>query len=433
MTYLKNDYCVFTNIKGDITKLKNIIAVSLFKVKKDFKNFNKYINGILLINKIMKSMNKILNKEDKFTLRLYIDDNIYNDKAIFNILNNIENISLIKFSCCEFLSKKNEGHHIGLFGTLIRYYQFFDFEKNDARHILLFDADIDEKQIYVSIYNYLLSIKNKFYNEITMFYNGNYLRYFENENILPNKFTISYVNPIVYNNKLLPYLVSNSLIIYKKINKEIFIDFMKRLREIIDKEPFEKKDIWSTYINLCITDYFKYCDQNICYGIDEYFLNQFLLKYLVENNYNVAYYTQHNISNILYILRLAKDKELNKYMSKFEIYESEAENLYKDDNIEFYVELYENIKKHPDYMINFIIKLLNQKTKLNKTPKNYKTLAFKIIKLFNFLYDKNILRDVINDVFHAYFKMVDFKTFFYIYDIKFTNNKESFVLYVSAY
>lgn len=84
-------------------------------------------------------------------------------------------------------------------------------------------------------------------------------------------------------------------------------------------------------------------------------------------------------------------------------------------------------------MINFIIKLLNQKTKLNKTPKNYKTLAFKIIKLFNFLYDKNILRDVINDVFHAYFKMVDFKTFFYIYDIKFTNNKESFVLYVSAY
>ena len=31
------------------------------------------------------------------------------------------------------------------------------------------------------------------------------------------------------------------------------------------------------------------------------FLNQFLLKYLVENNYNVAYYTQHNISNILYI------------------------------------------------------------------------------------------------------------------------------------
>ena len=177
-----------------------------------------------------------------------------------------------------------------------------------------------------------------------MFYNGNYLRYFENENILPNKFTISYVNPIVYNNKLLPYLVSNSLIIYKKINKEIFIDFMKRLREIIDKEPFEKKDIWSTYINLCITDYFKYCDQNICYGIDEYFLNQFLLKYLVENNYNVAYYTQHNISNILYILRLAKDKELNKYMSKFEIYESEAENLYKDDNLEFYVELYENIK-----------------------------------------------------------------------------------------
>ena len=159
MTYLKNDYCVFTNIKGDITNLKNIIAVSLFKVKKDFKNFNKYINGVLLINKIMKSMNKILNKEDKFILRLYIDDNIYNDKAIFNILNNIENISLIKFSCCEFLSKKNKGHHIGLFGTLIRYYQFFDFEKNDARHILLFDADIDEKQIYVSIYNYLLSIK----------------------------------------------------------------------------------------------------------------------------------------------------------------------------------------------------------------------------------------------------------------------------------
>tara|TARA_B110000037_G_scaffold218373_1_gene281248 strand:+ start:2131 stop:2493 length:363 start_codon:yes stop_codon:yes gene_type:complete len=114
--YLKNDICKFKPLfKIDYNNKKNIFSACFFKLDgKSYKDFNIYLNGIQLFSKYVKK-----NRPD-YSIRLFIDNSIYNDKKIINILKKLNNIELVLYECSDY--KVNKNKHIGLFGTLIRFF-----------------------------------------------------------------------------------------------------------------------------------------------------------------------------------------------------------------------------------------------------------------------------------------------------------------------
>ena len=75
--YLENSICKFTPLfKINYLKKKNIFSGVFFKLKKgSYKKFSLYLYGIKKLLKYIK------NNYNDYTLRLFIDDSIYNDKT----------------------------------------------------------------------------------------------------------------------------------------------------------------------------------------------------------------------------------------------------------------------------------------------------------------------------------------------------------------
>ena len=75
---MNNTLCVFNEIFNQFPKNQkvNCISCSLFKLKKGYKFFNKYIWGLKNVKRVANKLN--------FYLLLFIDDTIYNDKKIYN-------------------------------------------------------------------------------------------------------------------------------------------------------------------------------------------------------------------------------------------------------------------------------------------------------------------------------------------------------------
>lgn len=310
MEHLKNEYCNFKVLMGDVIKKKNLFVITLFKVKSRFnrKKFEKYVNGILILSDILKTFNNTLPNDDKFTLRLYIDKEIYDDKLIYDKLIKLENISIIMFNCMKYKSKdENYKYHFGLFGTLVRFFPLFDFENNDAKHIIVLDADTNEKIIYRMIYGYLLLIKHNIINDITLYYGGREYYYeigVTREDQMP-------LTKDKYGN-ILPYLIANNFIILKTINCEIFCNFLNEVEAVTKKEHNMKNNILlTTYISI-VKNNNRLCEQNICFGIDEYFLNVYYIPYLIKHDKIICIYKKYDLLMLLLILKLQyRDNNIN--------------------------------------------------------------------------------------------------------------------------
>jgi hypothetical protein len=150
-SYLINNICNFNPLKNiNFNNKKDIISVSLFKLKSGgYKSFSKYINGLKILDNLALKNN--------LEIRLFIDNTIYTDKVIMESINNFKTISVILYECPNFKIGEN---HVGLFGTIVRFFPLFDFENNDSRIVMILDADVEDltelldKQI--EIYNMLL-------------------------------------------------------------------------------------------------------------------------------------------------------------------------------------------------------------------------------------------------------------------------------------
>jgi len=143
--YLQNEICEFIPLTPiDYTIKKNIIVTSLFKMSSGgYKNFNKYLDGIKILSDVAKKYN--------MSVRIFIDHTIHDDNIIMKYLNKFNNITLILYKCNSFLVNK---HHVGVFGTLVRFFPLFDFPNNDSNIVLLADADTKYYQVrYIHFIN----------------------------------------------------------------------------------------------------------------------------------------------------------------------------------------------------------------------------------------------------------------------------------------
>jgi len=252
--YLKNDLCQFTLLnKKDIYKKKrNMFTTSFFKLKKGYKDFSNYMIGL------QNWINFLNSFENDYIFRIFIDENIYNDKKIMNILQSDNKIELVLYNC----EKYKEGkYHIELFGTLIRYYPLFDFSNNDSNHVIVTDIDMDLKRASKGtdpriFYKFLMTKKPKEY----------FIGYGE-----PQKYILSnFIDRL--------YIYAECMSMYDKYNNNYLTNFLNNIETIVPKWNIAEHNKRFTTFG---------------FGIDEIFINDYLLKRFNDYSGMFEYYISY--------------------------------------------------------------------------------------------------------------------------------------------
>jgi len=251
--YLQNELVEFIPLFNiDYNIKKDLLSCIFFKLEESYKDFSIYIDGL---TKLYEIVNK---KYNNYHIRLFINESIYKDQKIMNRIKELNKIELVLF-------KPLNSKLVGLFPTLIRFFPMFDFPNNDSNVVI--PIDIDE------IPNYIIdkfnSIKDKVSNDIIK---DTYL--IKTGNLTKN---ILYKYNSLYKNVINIYSLAQSLINIKKINNSVIINFVNKIKNT--------KNFYTYY------KHFKYDDKQFdikmnqtkpfVYGIDEYFINDTLTKYLI--------------------------------------------------------------------------------------------------------------------------------------------------------
>jgi hypothetical protein len=273
--------------------------------KGGYKDFSKYYNGINFLYKTM------LIEMPGFSLRVFIDTSIYNDKEIMRNLLKNEKIELVLY-CCESYSR-NEQFHLGTFGTITRLFPIFDFENNDANRVVISDIDVEQTdpRFKSEIFDhYIKLIKSYTENEINSLY-------LFNQSVLLKDINFRYMDhkyKYFHDNKYItPYVFFNYIVGIKKIPTDILEDFLIKV-------PNSNK-IYSTW-SISPDEYDKRCEEFVCYGIDEYFSHEVLYPYLLHNKMPITYLIQFDIYRIMKLLfnELKNSEETKEYKNKIESY-----------------------------------------------------------------------------------------------------------------
>lgn len=263
MKYLNNKVCDFKLLFNNFNpnNKKNIVSCAFFKLMSTpYKNFNVYIDGL------EKLYDKVYNEysEENFTIRLFIDNSIYNDNKLLERLKKMKKIELVLYSCVDYQIGDNSEYHLGLFGTIVRFFPMFDFENNDADIIII--SDIDDYDYFEKSINNIKLVKSniKSNTQLTLFKAGNITK-----NVL---FTIS----SLYKNVPNPYAVASNFISFSKCDKDVLYNFLTQItksNELLTKYQYK----FSSNENLITGDIF-------IYGFDEYFLNINYTNFLVDTS-----------------------------------------------------------------------------------------------------------------------------------------------------
>ena len=329
--YLKNDICDFILLdKNDIYKKKrNMFTTSFFKLEKSYKNFNKYLEGL---NNWIHFLNSF---EHDYIFRIFIDQNIYNDKNIMKLLRSDNKIELVLFKCKNY---KKGNYHIDLFSTLIRFFPYFNFDNNDSNKVIVTDIDMDLNSISLGtdprvFYKFLMTKKDKEY----------FIGYGE-----PQKFILS-----EFKNKL--YIYAECMYLKDKLNKKNLIDFFKNIDTIFPK--------WNIgYYNKRFTTY--------GFGIDEMFINDYLFKNFKEYSAMFQYFISYFIYMYVKHKKMIKNNNMSKNIFRYILGKYYNENMGINDMINFIDKYTYNIKEY---------------TSIN----NYLTIRFN--NIISYLYKKNII------------------------------------------
>ena len=382
--YLENEICKFIplfefnpNIK------KNIVSACFFKMRKGgYKNFNRYLNGINILYDVI---NETL---PNFSLRLFIDMSIYNDKTIMNILYKLKKIEIVLF-CCKLYERENI-YHLGTFGTMLRAFPLFDFPNNDSNRVIIVDIDVTEDKKHNTLVGYTNLIKYYTDEELDKLYIFGYGKPYM---VLNNN-----KKYIIDNKYIKPYFIIDKIIGFKKIPKKIIIEFLYNIQKT--------KEIYSTY-HINKNDKTKKCDEYICFGIDEYLINEIVIPYLLIKKYSLLFLVNCNLQSTIYNF----NKELySNLKSKFYSYI----NLLTK-NIDKKTHNIDTIEKSIDFINDIFYKnssVIPQSdiTEIHKIIlKNYYDLFYTIYKNKDFtIFNKDTLDIILSKNMIGYFKKVKY-------------------------
>lgn len=367
MNYLENPVCNFIPLFNIDYKIKkNILSVCLFKLTKGYKNFGIYVNGLFKLNKY------VARKMPDFRIRLFIDNNIYNDKDIMKKLNTLNKVDMVLYTCSDFMVDSE--FHDGLFGTLVRFFPMFDFPNNDSNIVVLMDADFNNPESYLNIFKTFKIFRrgSKDINDVYLFLFGRLFHEAIKESV--TQFTK-------------PYAVASKIFNIKKINNDVLLYYLYEVKNNPNNTHFSDYEQGSKLSK----------ETNFIFGVDEYFINNTLIDYFDKNKMCFAsryYYQIHSPIFFFYERNFIKNPNKTKQENLIKIIDfimekvPELKNLSFEEKYDFivnklYFDFKENISpkiNHLFYFVNYRIYLtfaiLRKKGYFDIISKNFSDLLF---------------------------------------------------------
>ncbi|ATZ80828.1 hypothetical protein BMW23_0782 [Bodo saltans virus] len=349
-----------------------VMSSVFFKLKNMYKSIKIYMEGLERLIKII--------KENKYHLILYYDNSVINDNDFLDMYNKYvkdENILFCKYSFPKY--QDSDGYHKGTFGTLIRYLPIFS-KKIQYKCLYICDVDLTYGELKLYIENCLSLFMESKYKFAALYKIGYEWKYQDLYNIPNTNITI------------LANLMTKKHLKMKKI----FFDFLNKInmndKELVDiknkKENIRQEKIknvkqFATHISIddavLNAENIKNDTNLFSYGIDELFVNKYLLYNILKKHKIGVFYIYDNLDKFQHKIinfESIPDDQLEKYYKKvFGKYNNLILNsIYDLNDRTFYIQQRnEHIKKLFNLLIsilkglNFVHKNNNLETLLETT------------------------------------------------------------------
>lgn len=278
-----NDYVDFSPFGSEFINTEYMLSACFFKTNNIYyKDFSLYTNGL-------KSLISFISETDNpYCLTLFIDQNIYEDEEIMEIINSSKKINPILFKAKKdsLLDKNDKKFHSKFFGTFARFFPLFNFEDNKTKVVCVIDIDFDEREDLDAV-NIQTLVKYVLNNKLD---DGIYIK-----------------NGVFKDLKTgnMPYILAGAGFTVSgiKYDKGYLFDFFDKVErgEVKEKGKYEKRK------------------EGYDFGTDEIFLNNYLMPIywnnneLDENKRKIHYINNYNPHFILYNFQ----REITKYYSTF--------------------------------------------------------------------------------------------------------------------
>lgn len=390
-----NDSSQFIKIKKYFVENDNKIDIlytaSIFRMKTPYKSGHKYYVGLINIVRGIYNLRKRTNKN--VYLRLYIDKNMMypfkHDHSIkselekkwiplFKKMHKIKWIQLVTYYAPLFL-EDNKIYHISTFGTIVRLLPIFENTLNKIDSIINVDIDSTEETIRMSNYMNDDAINNNVDFSYITFQNDTMRDRVVHYDIFkhyPIKYTII-MALCVFRTRFPISILNNFLknfINFKEADSEFKIyifETLKKMRKVdnLDINKLTLQDI-------------------IFYGCDEFFMNDYVFKYMLDQHYNITYTLIPNPLRLLSLLKhdyLTHQQQHIDFMMRhfsFKRYNQMLEIVYyvdrKNNPNQSFISLFKKI-------VLRLIKLIKTDLFLqdiNELPNDEKQLLHKIINQY---------------------------------------------------
>lgn len=387
MSFFTNSGCNITQL--NITpyqlttknKINSFISVLYKNNKKlEYKNFDVYLNGL-------KTQLNLFLKEINIYYTLCIDCTIISNKEIFNKLKEIINecpyknrIIILKYDCPNV--KENNCMHINHFGMLIRYIPYFNFDNNPYNNIFAIDIDFGkiklnyvkliyllllksncdfcfksmDTKLYTPRKNLIDRMKDKIYHKIPYYIIGG--PHCGKSNICDYHIFLKYINMVLNNEINISYACSKNLT--NKFNDQ----FCYGMDEYLLNDLFIN-GIYDNNKKICIIDKYSLIQSSNIYNENFIILPKHIqkkIKYrqndIQNNHYNIVKYKYYD--KYLFIIYDSIIKKINEINNKYHIFKE------KDNTYEFYDDIFQKVKhniykEYPNINIEDLLSILPYK------------------------------------------------------------------------
>jgi hypothetical protein len=246
---MENSVCKIKTLYTPNRRYANTVNLVFFRAIPLTKNFNQYVDGL----REWKEYIKIFPDSQ---LQVFIDKAISMDEEVMGILHNLD-ARIYLFECSDYLIK--DGFHIGLFGTMLRFFPMFDINTHAMSVAHMCDLEPGPNILHsMSLISRLSVMKGP-----SMIYESRVFstKMFNTQHTLKSGVPFPWVSAGKFAAlKKVPFSLLTTFLDDIKKNKKFYNRFEEK------KVPYTKKEHGS-----------------FSFGIDELFLNHIYLPWLIKN------------------------------------------------------------------------------------------------------------------------------------------------------
>lgn len=280
---MDNNICDFETLQSPNRRYAKTVNISFFKAMPTTKDFKIYIDGL----RRWKEYKKLF---PECQIQFFVDEYVGSVPEFQQLFQEI-GARVYKFECPDYLRKDN--FHIGLFGTMLRFFPTFDVNKHalSVAHIQELEPSTDDDIKHLTTMNAVGS-KNM---DVAFFYAA------------PMSYDVDYrETPILIEKSVpFPHVLAGRCAFKEKVPFSLFSKFLKQVNS---GKKFEVKYKFTPPK----PEHGKYS-----FGVDEMFLNAIVLPYLISQGKGIGIVLHYTISETLYYMRskIQKDKRTLGYLN----------------------------------------------------------------------------------------------------------------------